>query len=193
MFRSSSRRGDSPATGTSLPALQTLASRSSGFPRMVTVFPFLHSSRPGTGRQARGKSRGQKRKETPRILGVSEINIEFIAALQTERGRFELPVPCGTPVFKTGAIGRSAISPGRMLRGDGVCVNDLCDVRIHFLRSQIVTTGGLRFASANSCSHSVHQTQKKPETLSPGLFFSLRFWLDYETAPRFPVRQRSTD
>ena len=93
------------------------------FPRIVTVFPFLHSSRPGTGRQARGKSRGQKRKETPRILGVSEINIEFIAAIQTERGRFELPVPCGTPVFKTGAIGRSAISPGRMLGGAAVCVN----------------------------------------------------------------------
>jgi hypothetical protein len=29
-----------------------------------------------------------------------------------ERGRFELPVPCGTPVFETGAFDHSATSPG---------------------------------------------------------------------------------
>jgi hypothetical protein len=47
------------------------------FPRIVTVFPFLHSWNPGTGRLTRGKSRVRKRKETPSKLGVSWKNTAF--------------------------------------------------------------------------------------------------------------------
>jgi hypothetical protein len=47
------------------------------FTRMVTVFPFLHSSRPGTARQTRAKSEAHKRKETPSKLGVSRKNTAF--------------------------------------------------------------------------------------------------------------------
>jgi hypothetical protein len=47
------------------------------FPRIVTVFPFLHSWNPGTGPRTRGKTEVQKRKETPRILGVSWKNTAF--------------------------------------------------------------------------------------------------------------------
>jgi len=47
------------------------------FPRIVTVFPFLHSWNPGTGRLTRGKTEAQKRKETPSKLGVSWKNTAF--------------------------------------------------------------------------------------------------------------------
>jgi hypothetical protein len=47
------------------------------FPRIVTVFPFLHSWNPGTGRRTRGKTEVQKRKETPSKLGVSWKNTAF--------------------------------------------------------------------------------------------------------------------
>ena len=72
-----------------------------------------------------GKSQGRKRKETPRELGVSEINMTFIAAIESgETGIRTLGTLAGTPVFKTGAIGRSAISPGRMLGRTSHSVND---------------------------------------------------------------------
>ena len=35
-----------------------------------------------------------------------------ITGLNAEKEGFEPPVPCGTPVFKTGAFDHSAISPG---------------------------------------------------------------------------------
>ena len=41
-----------------------------------------------------------------------------------ETGIRTLGTLAGTPVFKTGAIGHSAISPGRMLRRSACCVND---------------------------------------------------------------------
>jgi len=47
------------------------------FPRIVTVFPFLHSWNQGTGQRNRGKSRARKRKETPSKLGVSWKNTAF--------------------------------------------------------------------------------------------------------------------
>jgi hypothetical protein len=47
------------------------------FPRIVTVFPFLHSWNPGTGRLTRGKTEAHKRKETPSKLGVSWKNTAF--------------------------------------------------------------------------------------------------------------------
>ena len=49
------------------------------------------------------KSSGQKRKETPRELGVSEININFIVAIESgEAGIRSLDTVAGAPVFKTG-------------------------------------------------------------------------------------------
>ena len=74
------------------------------FPRIVTVFPFLHSLSPGTGRRTRAKSEARKRKETPRELGVSEINAAFFNAYRSgEIGIRTLGTLAGTPVFKTGA------------------------------------------------------------------------------------------
>ncbi|MFM7864953.1 MAG: DUF1501 domain-containing protein, partial [Planctomycetaceae bacterium] len=47
------------------------------FPRIVTVFLFLHSWSPGTGSRTGAKTEVHKRKETPRELGVSGINAAF--------------------------------------------------------------------------------------------------------------------
>ena len=47
------------------------------FPRIVTVFPFLHSWKPGTGPRTRGKTEVHQRKETPSKLGVSWKNTAF--------------------------------------------------------------------------------------------------------------------
>ena len=43
--------------------------------------------------------------------GSNDFGTAWLLKKRAERGRFELPVPCGTPVFKTGAIGHSATSP----------------------------------------------------------------------------------
>ena len=73
---------------------------------------------------ATGKTRGRKRKETPRELGVSGINAAFSSDYRSgETGIRTLGTLAGTPVFKTGAIGRSAISPGRMLLRSSRTVN----------------------------------------------------------------------
>ena len=96
--------------------------------------PLLHSWSPGTGRRTRAKTEAHKRKETPSKLGVSEINAAFFNAYRSgETGIRTLGTLAGTPVFKTGAIGRSAISPGRMLRSHGLYVNDPCDALVQFL------------------------------------------------------------
>jgi len=47
------------------------------FPRIVTVFPFLHSWSQGTGRRTGAKTEARKRKETPSKLGVSWKNTAF--------------------------------------------------------------------------------------------------------------------
>ena len=50
-----------------------------------------------------GETRARKRKETPRELGVSEINAGFLAAIESgETGIRTLGTREGTPVFKTG-------------------------------------------------------------------------------------------
>jgi hypothetical protein len=75
-----------------------------------------------------GKSGRHKCKETPRELGVSEINAGYLAAIESgETGIRTLGTLAGTPVFKTGAIGRSAISPGWMLGTSVRRVNDDAD------------------------------------------------------------------
>ena len=113
------------------------------FPRIVTVFPFLHSLSPGTGRRTRAKSEARKRKETPRKLGVSEINAAFSSDYRSgETGIRTLGTLAGTPVFKTGAIGRSAISPGRMLLRSSRTVN----VPV-FEQTQSPTTGSVQIDS----------------------------------------------
>lgn len=57
---------------------------------------------------------GEKPANSSKNIGKTNKN-------RAERGRFELPVPCGTPVFKTGAIGHSATSPNsEMRRGERV-------------------------------------------------------------------------
>ncbi len=71
------------------------------------------------------KPRAYKRKETPGKPGVSEINAAISATIGSgETGIRTLGTREGTPVFKTGAIGRSAISPGRMLRPGVWIVNE---------------------------------------------------------------------
>ena len=70
------------------------------------------------------ESKAHQRKEPPRVLGGSGVHAAFLAAVESgETGIRTLGTREGTPVFKTGAIGRSAISPGRMLGGAAVCVN----------------------------------------------------------------------
>ncbi len=49
------------------------------FPRIVTVFPFLHSWSPGTGRRTRAKTEVRKRRETPSKLGVRGKTLHFEA------------------------------------------------------------------------------------------------------------------
>jgi len=49
------------------------------FPRIVTVFPFLHSWNPGTGPRTRGKTEVHTRKQTPSKLGVSWKTLHYEA------------------------------------------------------------------------------------------------------------------
>ncbi len=73
------------------------------FSRLVTVFPFLHSCSPGTGRRTRAKSGPPKRKETLRKLRSSWKNTAFFNACRSgEAGIRTLGTLVGTPVFKTG-------------------------------------------------------------------------------------------
>ena len=64
------------------------------FPRIVTVFPFLHSWNPGTGRLTRGKTEAHKRKETPRQpRGFVEKHCILKRSAEAERQGFEPWVP----------------------------------------------------------------------------------------------------
>ena len=77
------------------------------------------------GKSVQPKAGAYKRKETPGKPGVSEINAAISATIGSgETGIRTLGTREGTPVFKTGAIGRSAISPGRMLRPGVWIVNE---------------------------------------------------------------------
>ena len=66
-----------------------------------------------------------------RARSSTKKTLKFPAKMQENQGFMSgetgirtLGTLAGTPVFKTGAIGRSAISPGRMLWASGRCVND---------------------------------------------------------------------
>ena len=88
------------------------------------VFPFGTAEATGLGEESGGIIGAHQRKETPSKLGVSGINAAFSAAVESgETGIRTLGTREGTPVFKTGAIGRSAISPGRMVRRGAGVVN----------------------------------------------------------------------
>ena len=66
-------------------------------------------------------------KKTLKFQAKMQENQGFMSG---ETGIRTLGTRKGTPVFKTGAIGRSAISPGRMLRPKGRIVNEFPDARI---------------------------------------------------------------
>ena len=90
-------------------------------------FPLFALLEPGDRATDTGNTEVLKRKETPRVLGVSGINAAFSSDYRSgETGIRTLGTLAGTPVFKTGAIGRSAISPWRKSRsGLSLCQHTL--------------------------------------------------------------------
>src|SRR3989344_5719929 len=65
------------------------------------------------GRTTSSEVHGHNANIIPRSLVNNPCFIHYPIA---ERGRFELPIPCGMPVFETGAFDHSATSPS-----DGQC------------------------------------------------------------------------
>ncbi len=94
------------------------------------VVPFGTAEATGQGEESGGIIGGRKRKETPRQpRGFWDKRCVLSDYQSGETGIRTLGTRKGTPVFKTGAIGRSAISPGRMLRPKGRIVNEFPDGR----------------------------------------------------------------
>ncbi len=63
---------------------------------------FLHRDKNGT-------SGGAQKNNGSQTTYLQEVTSH--CSLNTERGGFEPPVPCGTPVFETGTFGHSVTSP----------------------------------------------------------------------------------
>ena len=102
-----------------------------------TVFLVLSQFSPFCTPGTRGQGHGHGPKprsinaKKPRVnSGFRGKTLRFEAFCRSgETGIRTLGTRKGTPVFKTGAIGRSAISPGRMLRPKGRIVNEFPDGR----------------------------------------------------------------